>query len=410
MRIKGRVITIFFFFSIIIITVLVWGFMMSTLPPIIIGLTQLKNIDGGANGADEAIGMVTDENDFLYVTGFITIPGQSKDIWLAKFDPDLNILINTTINGAVSGDDVGHALVLGENDSLYLLGYISQPNVGHDIFLAKINCTDLSIVKNFTLNGLDNSTDEGYGMIFNELDNNLYVVGTVQEPNEGYNIYIGKFDTNLNLIKNITLNGPANGSDKGRSLAFDDSSNLYVTGSKTQEGTGCDLWLGKFNTNLTLLNEIIVASPTTGEDKGYDLLCDEDDTIYITGTLFHNTQGNNIFLAKYNTSLNQLQNVTINGPANGEDIGYSLIFDGHGELSLTGVYSENDGGANAWVALFRTNLNLIQQDTLDGPAHGYDTGYGIISTIDHGTIVSGFINTTTENTNIWIGQISMAYI
>ena len=111
---------------------------------------------------------------------------------------------------------VGYGLILGENNSLYLIGYISQLDSGHDIFLAKINRADLSMVKNLTVNGLDISTDEGYEIILNEHDNNLYVVGTVQEPDEGYNIYIGKFDTNFNLIKNITLNGPANSTDKGR--------------------------------------------------------------------------------------------------------------------------------------------------------------------------------------------------
>ena len=238
--------------AIIVISLLVWGFMMSTLPPILFGVTQSINIDGGENRADGANGMVMDEYNFLYATGFITVPGQGKDIWLAKFDQDLNMLTNATINGAGNGDDVGYTLVLGENNTLYLNGYISQPDTGHDIFLAKINRADLSMVTNLTVNGLDNSTDEGYGMILNEYDNKLYVVGTVQEPNEGYNIYIGKFDTNLDLLKNITLNGPANSTDKGRSLAFDDANNLYVSGSKSHEGTGCDLWLGKFNTNLTL--------------------------------------------------------------------------------------------------------------------------------------------------------------
>ena len=396
--------------AIVIIAVLVWGFMMGSLPPIIFGVAQSISIDGGTNGADGAIGMVIDENDFLYATGFITTPGQGKDIWLAKFDQDLNMLINATINSAVNGDDVGYSLILGENNSLYLIGYISQLDAGHDIFLAKINRADLSMVKNLTVNGLDNSTDEGYEMILNEYDNNLYVVGTVQEPDEGYNIYIGKFDTNFNLIKNITLNGPANSTDKGRFLVFDDTSNLYVSGSKSQEGTGCDLWLGKFNTNLTLLDEIIVASSTTGEDEGYGLLYDGVDTIYITGTLFHDLQGNNIFLAKYDTSLNQLQNVTINGPANAEDIGYTLILDENGGLFQTGVYSENPGGANVWVAEFNTNLDIILQDTFDGLSHGYDTGYEIISTEGHDLFVSGFLNTTSESTNIWIARYSMAFI
>lgn len=50
------------------------------------------------------------------------------------------------------------------------------------------------------------------------------------------------------------------------------------------------------------------------------------------------------------------------------------------------------------------------QDTVDGPAHGYDTGYGIVSTYGHDIFVSGLLNTTSESINIWIAQYSMAFI
>ena len=205
----------------------------------------------------------------------------------------------------------------------------------------------------------------------------------------------------------MTLNGPVNGTDKGRFLTFDDMGNLYVSGSKSQAGTGYDLWLGKFNTNLTLLDEIIIASPTTGEDKGYGLIYDGIGTIYITGTLSHNTQGYNIFLAKYDTSLNQLQNITLNGPANGEDIAYSIAFHGS-QLVQTGVYTENNGGANIWVALFNKDLELLLHDTVDGASHDYDTGYGVIAT--SGIYISGFINHPSEGTNIWIARYGIAII
>ncbi|MFX0041510.1 MAG: hypothetical protein ACFE8L_01245, partial [Candidatus Hodarchaeota archaeon] len=391
----------------IIIGISIWAFFMAQIPPMILGISYSLNIDGGVDGDDGALGMVMDEEGCLYATGYITVNGQGKDIWLAKFDPTLIMLKNTTINGLANDDDIGYVLVLDEIGFLYLIGYISQIGEDHNIFLAKFNRTDLLMVKNITINGPINGTDEGYGMVYNNNDNNLYIAGTVQEPDEGYNIYLGKYDTDLNIIQNTTLNGPINGTDKGRFLTFDDMGNLYVSGSKSQAGTGYDLWLGKFNTNLTLLDEIIIASPTTGEDKGYGLVYDGLSTIYITGTLSHDTQGYNIFLAKYNTSLNQLHNITLNGPANGEDIAYSISFF-KSQLVQTGVYTETYGGANIWVAVFNKDLKLILHDTVDSASHGYDTGYGVIST--YGIYVSGFIDHPSEGTNIWIAQYSIAYI
>lgn len=395
------------FIAVIVIAVLVWVFLMAKVPPIDISRRETIIIDGGANGADGALGMVMDEEGILYATGYITVPGQGTNIWVAQFYQNLTMIQNATINGKANDDDMGYVLVLDDVGFLYLIGYISQVGEDHNIFLAKFNRTDLLMVKNITINGADNGTDEGYGMLYNNNDHNLYIAGTVQEPNEGYNIYVGKYDTNLNHIKNVTLNGPVNGTDKGRFLIFDDSGNLYVSGSKSQAGTEYDFWLGKFDSNLTFMNETIIASQTVGEDKAYGLIYDGESTIYITGTLNHSTEGFNIFLAKYDTSLNQLKNVTLNGPVNGEDISYSITFNGQ-YLAQTGVYSENDGGSNIWVALYSKDLKLLAYETVDGGSHDYDTGYGIINQYGGDTYyLSGFVNEPLESTNIWIAQYFM---
>jgi hypothetical protein len=398
------------FIVVLAITLGIWGFNMARINPYYIDLMRSKNIDGGANGDDAALGMVMDKEGFLYATGYITVPGQGTDIWLAQFFDNLTMVRNVTINDNANGDDMGYVLVLDNVGYLYLIGYVSQIGEDHNIFLAKFNRNSLSMVKNITINGPINGTDEGYGMIYNRNDNNLYITGTVQEPFEGYNIYIGKYDTDLNHIKNVTLNGPVNSTDKGRFLTLDGIGNLYVSGSISQAGTGYDIWLGKFDLNLTLSNEIRIASPTTGEDKGYGLVYDGygGGTIYISGTLNHSTQSYNIFLAKYNTSLYQLKNITLNGPANGEDIGYSITFDGR-YLAQTGVYSETIGGANIWIALYDENLQLRRHVTVDGGSHDYDTGYGIINS--NGTYyLSGFVNEPSENTNIWIAEYSMGFV
>jgi hypothetical protein len=98
----------------------------------------------------------------------------------------------------------------------------------------------------------------------------------------------------------------------------------------------------------------------------------------------------------------------LNGPANGEDIGYSITFDGR-YLAQTGVYSEINGGANIWIALYDEDLRLRRHETVDGGSHDYDTGYGIITSI--GTYyLTGFVNEPLEGTNIWIAEYSMGFV
>jgi hypothetical protein len=152
----------------------------------------------------------------------------------------------------------------------------------------------------------------------------------------------------------------------------------------------------------------IIASPTVGEDKGYGIALDGKGTLYVTGTLNNSLQGLNIYLAKYDTNLNHLQNITLNGPLNSEDVAYSIFLDA-GTIYQTGVYSETLalGGANIWIARYDTNLNLQTYTTVNGSMNSYDTGYGIIKGPEQDFYVSGYVSETSGGINIWLARYEM---
>lgn len=389
------------FCGVLILSVLILGF-YAKLPPSFFLITS-RTLDSGVDGPDGAIGMVMDENGTLYVTGYMSFPGHGPDIWLAKFDSNLNLQKNITIDGSAHGEDVGYTLALDNAGFLYLVGYLTELNEGHNIFLAKFRASDLAIQKNITINGPVNETDDGYGILYDG-SGMLYIAGTITELNEGYNIYLGKYDTDLNLQTEITRNGPANKSDKARFLARTPDGTLFVSGSISQINTNYDFWIGKFDSNLTFLDETILASETSGEDKAYGLFFDGVGTLYITGAINDTLQGLNILLAKYDLNLHQIQNTTLNGPANGEDVGYTLIQHDNGLLYLTGTYTEISSGSNIWLGCFTTSLTLLSNITIDGLLHVYDTGYGIIKGLNSDFYLSGLQNNTLGGTDIWLAR------
>lgn len=355
--------------------------------------SEVKTItfDGGYNLADAAIGMVFDEaSNILFVTGFLSVPGEGMNIWIGKYQSNFSLLTNITFNGSSNGDDVGYVMAF-DGDYLFIVGYISEIGEDHNIWLAKYD-TDLILQKNITINGSG---------ILLDSQGNLFIAGTVTSKDFGNDIYIGKYDKELVLQKEIIINGPVNNTDKGRFLAEDANGYLYVSGSMSQVGSNYDIWLGKFDKELNYLDYTIIAGPTSGEDKGYGLVLDETSRLFVVGTMTESGQGYNLWLAEFDNGLNLLNNITVDDSINGEDVGYSMIIY-NDYLYLMGVYSEYTGNQNILIAKYTKNLVFVSQITITSAGNNYDSGYLIIKGGQNSILVSGFITDTITEQDIWL--------
>lgn len=370
-------------------------------------LLQSVTVDGGENGNDEARGIFL-HNGMLYVAGYVTVNGQGRDIWLAKYDRNLVYQDSVTVNGPANGDDEGYTMAFDQDGYLYLIGYMTEAGEDHNVWIGKFD-SNLDLMDDITVNGSQNDADDGYGILFDGPSGNLYTAGTLREAGQGANIWMAILNTNLVTLNSVTMNGPAgDDTDKARFMTWDDERHLFVSGSMSQVGTDYDIWIGKFNEDLSVVDQVIVAGPTTDEDKGYGIVFDGHDTLFVTGTMIEPGESYNIWMAKYDTDLNLLDDLTINGPADGEDVAYWLAMDQSGSLYHTGVYTEPEGGANIWVARFDQDLRLQSWATVDGPAGGYDTGLGLAHSSDNELYVSAVVSDPTRGFDIWIGRYDIS--
>jgi hypothetical protein len=369
-------------------------------------LLHSVTLDGGANGDDQARGLAVDADGNVWVTGYVTVPGHDTDIWLAKYDHDLGFLDSVTVNGPDSTHDEGCTMAFDHDGYVYVIGHVSVEGQDHDIWIGKFDA-DLVLQKDVTINGTENGTDDGYGILFDEVTGYLYAAGTLREMGEGANAWLAILDTDLAVVDSITLNGPIDNTDKARFMAFDDSRHLFASGSMTQAVTDYDIWLAKFDADLTFIDQVLVAGPTTDEDKGYGIVYGGYDTLFVTGTIIGTSTGYDIWMAAYDTQLAPLDGVTFDGPVHGEDVAYMMTMDGVGRLYHTGVYTEAEGGSNLWVARYDAQLALQDWTTVDGPAGDYDTGMGVANGPDNEVYVSGVINDPIQGFDIWVGHFSV---
>ncbi len=362
-------------------------------------------MDGGSKGEDAAYGFIFDQDGNIYITGYVSVTGEDRNIWLAKYDSEMNLDTSTTVNGSANGEDTGYTFALDEKGNLFVIGYITETGEDHNIWIAKYDL-NLHLQKQITVNGSKGETDDGYGIIYDG-NGHLYAAGTIREIKGENNIWLAKYDTDLNLIDSISINRTADYTDKARFMVLDGNGHLFVSGSVSQEISEYDIWIGKFDTDLNILAETDVAGPVAGEeDKGYGICLDEFGILYCAGTLTEPGEGYNIWLAKYDTLLNPIDYITKDGPVHGEDVAYLMVMDEAGYLYLTGVYTEPEGNENVWIGVFNRDLQLLREKTVNGSADAYDSGIGIACRTNE-IYVSGFITETSEGGNIWFTRYKL---
>jgi hypothetical protein len=367
-------------------------------------------IDGGENGNDEARGVSVAADGSVFATGYITVAGQGRNIWLGKYSEDLVYQDSATVNGAANGDDEGYTIAFDPSGNVYVVGYTTTAGEGHDIWLGKFD-SDLELVDSLVVTGPNSDHDDGYGILYDEVSGNLYLAGTVRESGEGANIWLAIYDANLDLVKAITMNGPADDTDKARFMAFGESGHLYVSGSMTDDvGRDYAIWVGKFTSDLTLVDDVTIDGPTTDEDKGYGIVFDGPDTLFVTGTMIETGESYNIWMGELDTDLTVLDQYTINGPVDGEDVAYVMELGPSGRLYQTGTYTETFGGTNVWVARYGPTMDLEAWVTLDGPAGGYDTGVGVAVGNNNALYVSAIVSDSVEGLNIWLGRFDVTTV
>jgi hypothetical protein len=373
-------------------------------------LVNSVTVDGGENGNDEARGISVAADGTVFATGYVTVTGQGRNIWLGKYSENLVYQDSVTVNGAANGDDEGYTIVFDPSDNLYLVGYMTSAGEGHDIWLGKFD-SDLVLVDSITVTGPDTDHDDGYGILYDSVSGNLYLAGTVRVSGEDANIWLAIYDTDLDLVKAITMNGPVDETDKARFLTFDDTRHLFVSGSMTDDlSRDYAIWIGKFEDDLTFVDDVTIDGPTTEEDKGYGIAFDGADTIFVTGTMIETDESYNIWMAKLDTDLTILDQLTINGPVDGEDVAYLMQLGPSGRLYHTGTYTENVGGTNIWLARFGPSIDLEAWVTLDGPAGGYDTGIGVAVGNKNDLYVSAIVSDPVEGFNMWFGRFDLSAI
>lgn len=230
----------------------------------------------------------------------ITITGGSQsslydwDYATLNYGPTDTLLSTNRVSGTSAGFDRALAVKSDSNGNVYITGSSAQNSTGYDVKTVKI-------LANGTLDWMktqdgDGADDEGTDLIV-DADENVYVCGTI-----GFNgqkdIMVLKYDKH-GVQQWSQYIDYSTGDDFGVKMCFDQYGNIIVTGSvKTNV---YDIYTAGFKPeDGAKVWEDVYDAPYHGLDKAFDITCDANGYIYVTGTAEADTGFGTVTL-KYRT-------------------------------------------------------------------------------------------------------------
>jgi hypothetical protein len=391
----------------------------------------------GSNGYSNSI--AADASGNTYIAGYfysdtltfgsITLTnldntGNTSDMFLAKYDPNGNVLWAESAGGANS--DGANSLALDASGNIYVTGWFYSPfitfgsvilpnsdNSGNtsDLFIAKYN-TNGNVIWAERFGGTD---DDVANSITVDVSNNIYLTGyfyndtlifgtsTLANGYDNDDVFLTKLDNSGNVIWANSAGGTDN--SLANSVASDASGNAYVAGGFycdtlafgsytliNDNGGYEDIFLAKYDSSGSVI--WAKSEGGTNDDVAYSVAADVSGNAYLTGSFrstyltvgsytLLNTDSTNgtddIFLAKFNSNGNVLWAKSAGGT--NDDDAYSVAVDKSGNSYIAGRFNSpvisfgpdtltnavSTGiSADIFLAKYNTNGNAIWAKSAGG--------------------------------------------
>ncbi len=225
-----------------------------------------------------------------------------------------------------------------------------------------------------TLGG--SNSDEGYGVAIDSAGN-IYTCGATTSPDgSSLDAFVAKYNTNGVIQWQRRLGGAS--SEYAYSIAVDSNSNVYIAGRTDSQGGGNgDALIAKYNGSGVIQWQRSLGAAST--DLANGIAVDSSGNAYIVGTTAsQGAGGNDIFVAKYNTS-GVIQWQRSLGGASGE-LGNAIAVDSSGNVYITGYGStQTAGNIDCIVAKYDTSGVIQWQRRLGGASADYGNGIAVDS-------------------------------
>lgn len=268
--------------------------------------------NGPANGNDGGNSIAIDNSHNIYVTGQSLGVNGNLDIVTIKYNSSGIQQWAANYNGPGNGLDAGVKVLTDNQNYVFVTGYSTGIGSGYDYAVIKY---DLQGAEQwvYRFNGSANNNDI---ITSAALDNsgNIYVTGVMNTDASGNsaNYATIKINSSGNAVWGVAYNGPANNNDSATAIAVNNSGEVFVTGKSMGTGTSFDYATVKYNSSGVLQNVTRYNGTGNSIDAASSIALDNFGNTYISGTSIGNGSAEDLLTIKYALVTGVQTNTNIN--------------------------------------------------------------------------------------------------
>ena len=202
-----------------------------------------------------AVDVATDPAGNSIITGTVKNKEGNTDIVTMKFSPDGILVWENLYAGKAGLFDAPTAVITDRKGNVFVCGHEAAGEANPELLLLRYNLAgELSFVKNYTSLKMETAVD-----VMTDDSCNVYVCGNIQVSTRSADMIVLKYDSTGNQKWSYVYDGAQHAVDICTDFAFDDSSNIFITGSANHSNDRSDVPLIRINKNGKLISEYLVS-------------------------------------------------------------------------------------------------------------------------------------------------------
>jgi uncharacterized delta-60 repeat protein len=365
-----------------------WIVVILTLVFFSIGTSQTQRwvyrYNAPGNSTDQASSLVYGGDGNIYIAGLSYGSGTSRDFTVISLTSTGTQRWVYRYNGPGDSTDVANSLVCSADGNIYVAGMSTGSGTGSDFTVISLDSTGTERWV-YRYNGPGNGSDLASSLVY-DADGNVYIAGYSTGSGTYYDftvISLSSFGTQRWVYR---YNGPANSWDLANSLVYGADGNVYIAGYSTGSGTSYDFTVISLSSTGTQRWVYRYNGPGNYMDYAYSLVYDADGNIYIAGYSW----GTNYDFTVISLSSTGTERwvYRYNGPGNGSDVAYSLVYGTDGNIYVAGFSSGSGTDDFTVISLSSTGTQLWVY-RYNGPGSGHNYAYSLAYGADGNIYVAG---------------------